>query len=145
MSRTPLELSDAGRARALAGLPALRRAVERRGRRTRVVRVGVASFAGALAVLLAAGAWWAGSRGAPAPRRAAPVPPPRALEFVEMIGTDAGITARVAVGGPVAAEAISDEELRAALAQAGLPDGLVRVGSRVRLSGEPWDAASDAR
>jgi hypothetical protein len=132
------DLSPSAHQRLEDALPALRARVEARGRRRRLMRAAGSVLVPAVAV--GALAWWSLGPGRPAPihhaplaidQTPAPLPPPEAGGLIARVETDPEIGDRLTVVPPRAVVSIDDQGLRRALADAGRPSGLVRIGSRV--------------
>lgn len=129
-------------------LAELRPVVARRGRRRRVLAVGAASVLAMAAGVGIAQLWSSGQVVTPreqvavvpqvgateasTPRPKAPQEAPTAVEYVV---TSAGIAERVDTR-TLPVEAASDEDLMAALREAGQDPGLVRVDGRVVVAGD---------
>lgn len=156
------EMSATARTRMEAALPTLREAVVRRGRRRRTTRgvlvaacvlgaVGLGAWAGVLALReRGEGVRADGGAGAlPTPRvmvreDAAPVTVPEAGEAlpaarvrVRIVATDPGAAERMMVReGATRVHRMGDAELGAALKEAGLPRGVLRIGGETMWEGE---------
>ncbi len=155
------EMSAAARTRMEAALPTLREAVVRRGQRRRATRgvlvaacvlgaMGLGAWAGVLALReRGEGVRADGGAGAvPTPRvvvreNAAPmdVMPEAGVAFpaarVRIVATDPGVAERMMVReGATRVHRMGDAELAAALKEAGLPRGVLRIGGETLWEGD---------
>jgi hypothetical protein len=130
--------TDAATQRVERDLAVLRGAVVWRARRRMVARLGLAA-APVVALVWGVAVVVSGPRDVEAPPVAATFVPAAApvenAVLVTMVSTDARVAERAAMA-PARVDRIGDEELRAALREAGVDSGLVRVGERVMIAGD---------
>lgn len=129
----------------------LRPIVERRGRRRVAVRLGMTAAATVLVGALGFIAWPAGKRpeqvavaehepkAAPTIHTPEPQPvvqaEPAPMVKIERVRTEPDIVSRLSVRSPVKVQRVGDEDLLAALREAGQEPGLVRIDGRVVVAG----------
>lgn len=155
---TTSDLSPHAAARLEADLPAMRSRVARAGRVRRVARGAMAACAVAVVCAGVWGAWNIVRPGAITPRpetiaRHDPVSPVRGVPTpdslpvvtsptVAMVSTDRTIVERLAPRKTASVQTLDDASLRAALASAGKPAGLIRVGGKTIWEGD-WAVQRD--